>query len=1220
MKFSGKRKGEAFVSNRLRAIFSIMLTAVLMVSFFPPGLVKAASDPVAGQYFQFKKFSTDQSSPTMVNSETVDLEGSFNGVSADSISFQVDSLIGDKVIPGMNGADVKPIVENEKNFTFPGIKLSQGLNRITVSGITGNGSKASGAAYVNFSNVPAIYDIKLPDGTPLTEDKQTIVHNANLTLMLQAPNAVEVMVNNTKMYNGGSATFILNDIKLNPGLNKLNFVAITDMGTHTYSVSREVIYAPEEMGTPYNTVIGTTKVDDGTIISGTVSGKLSGSIIFNNPSNPATPPVDPSPFDISISTGAATGVVFNSTATITKKTVLGSSVVFEYVTDTAVDLNKSGDYSIFYNNITYGTMGVLPLKFSYHKDATAYITGIEQLYSVTSSGNTVSYTSSAQFTEGNLFELPVWIKVKTNDSSAAKDVSISSLQKGAESGSLTKQEFTDQSGYKVYKITGLPAGEQILKFTVKNSDGDVEDQKQFAINYISAPFIELTNIYNNQVFTNVNQFTEIKGRLVNFTAADKDKLQLSINGNTQSLTVDDNFKFNIGVTGDSMKLVGGPNKISISGTANGIPVSTNITVYLFPDNLPAVDGLKPLPVGQTKDTDQLFKPTANLQYSTYETNADIQFVVTNTEEVVVMVDGKQLVVSNRVGSTDEWKSKDADGNDYGALHAVKTGLNGYQFTLDNIALPKTGLKSIVVQARLGAASVSQTLQITRELSPYVILSPKLPNESVVKQNFMDVSIKADGADQVLLGKTPMVKGEQDIFRLELDGLKKGKNTIKFTVVQGTQKINGSFDVTYSDEVIQGAQFKTKLTTSGKLTAFKGAVTIQFPKGTMLRDATPSAGSSNTPTINLFDSQNILLGIADPQDGRTVKLYNPVGEKEGNVYQDGKLVRIDANSYAATLLIPKQHFGYASNMYWIDPGYFKQPLLTTDFETVVATHPYKKNNEFFGNHLGKWLEPTQQGTITLSYDPNLTNAASEGISIWKNDGTSWVNMGGKVNTGKKTITSTFDGFGYYAVMSLRYSYDDIVAHPTARPDLELMLAKGIMNPKDSNQFNVYGELSRGEFATMLVKMLDIPLDYDPNNLTFGDVPKYGDYRWDYRYIETAVKKGIIRGIAPRVFSPNAALSREEAANMIARAMNLKLGQQDKDLAALQKSFTDANTISSPYSITSILAVTKAGIITGIPNKLLQGQKKVTYRFDPNAKLNRADGAVIAKRVMAKMKKL
>ena len=155
--------------------------------------------------------------------------------------------------------------------------------------------------------------------------------------------------------------------------------------------------------------------------------------------------------------------------------------------------------------------------------------------------------------------------------------------------------------------------------------------------------------------------------------------------------------------------------------------------------------------------------------------------------------------------------------------------------------------------------------------------------------------------------------------------------------------------------------------------------------------------------------------------------------------------------------------------------------------------------------------------------------------------------------KETITSTFNGFGYYVVMGMRYSYDDVISHRNARNDIELVLSRGLMNAKDPAEFNAYESVTRGEFATMLVKIMDIPLDYPSRSeeLTFQDVGRYYDYRWDYRYIETAVRKGIIRGTSPKVFLPGQPLKREDAAVMIARAMNLKMGTVEKDLPALQK---------------------------------------------------------------------
>ncbi|NJJ39428.1 S-layer homology domain-containing protein [Paenibacillus apii] len=1201
------------MKNRFKSIGSFIMAAVILLSTLS---ASGAAYAATGQYFTFTKFSTSKTSPTSVNTSTVDVEGTFNGVSPDSIYYKVDSIVNGTEVPGASGADVKPTISNEKYFTFPNVKLSQGLNRITVFGTTSDGSVASGEAFVNFSNVPAIYNIALPDGTPLNEGSPTFVNNAGLTLTLQAPNASEVMMNSSKMYNGGSTTFVIADYQLNVGYNKLNFVATTDSGTRTYSVTREVIYAPVDSGTPNNTKIGSTAVDTGNVVT-SASGKLSGSITFKVPDTSGVTNLTTLTYSIR-NTTTGSDLVTGKSATVSAPTSSGSFITFNYTSVEDVPaLSVNGAYTIIFTG-SYDGKGITPVKFDFRNAATSYITDVQQVYSPSVNNGVVSYTSSGSFS-GNtdLFQLPLWLLVKTDKTTntVVNGLSLTTYKNGSPVATsvFSKNSYLTADGYRVFEITGLPTGEQTLHIDLK-SGSTVVDSKTYTVNYVSAPYIELTNLYYNQVFKTNDAFTAVTGNLVNFPSGDIGSAVISINGSNNSLATSmvsntNSFSFNT----VNNKLVTGPNKITISGVANGVPVSTSVTVYLFPDNLPSLAGLIPLPVNETTDPDQLFVKTANLAYTTNQTSADIQFVTSNATQIVIMVDGTQKVVANWDSS--KWTYSPTTVNLSVPVDQAGT------FTLRGQGLPKTGLRTIVVTARVETSTVSQALQITREMPPYNILSPKLPNESIIKQNFLNVSIQAEGADSIVIGKTPMVKGEKDIFRLEMKNLKKGPNTFKFTINTGTQKTNGSFSVTYSDEVLQGSQLKSVLNSSGKLTAFQNAVTLNFPKGTLLRDATPTPGTTNTRQINLFNNQYILLGIADKQDGRTVKQYNPVGETDssGN-YQDGKLKEVSANSLATTYLTPKLHYGYASNLYWIDPGYFVASNSVNDYETVISSHPYKTGNEFYLGHMGKWLEPTQQGTITLKYDPSLANAATSNISVWKNVDGTWYNMGGKINTSSKTITATFDGFGYYTVMSLRYSYDDIVSHAYARNELETMMAKGIMNAKDSSEFGVYENMTRGEFATMLVKVMGIQLDYEPNNLTFADVVKYSDYHWDYRYIETAVRKGIIKGTAPRVFSPNSTLNREDAAVMIARAMNLKLGTVDKDLAALQKLFTDTGSISSSYSVPSILAVYKAGVISSIPNKLVAGAKKVTYRFDPQAKFTRADAAVMAQRMMIKMKKL
>src|SRR5690606_21474160 len=110
-------------------------------------------------------------------------------------------------------------------------------------------------------------------------------------------------------------------------------------------------------------------------------------------------------------------------------------------------------------------------------------------------------------------------------------------------------------------------------------------------------------------------------------------------------------------------------------------------------------------------------------------------------------------------------------------------------------------------------------------------------------------------------------------------------------------------------------------------------------------------------------------------------------------------------------------------------------------------------------------------------------------------------------------------------------------------------------------------------------------------TFTDVPRYNPHMgglYDFRYIETAARAGIIRGTTGGMFNPDRAITREEAAVMIARAANLRLNNDpNRVLRSLQASFTDANLIDV-YARPAVEAVYRAGLITGKENVLLEGQ--------------------------------
>ncbi|CAI6082003.1 S-layer homology domain-containing protein [Cohnella sp. JJ-181] len=1244
-----------------------MLTMALVATLLPWAPAKSAD--AASAYFQFDDYSTVITSPTDVNGNLIDIAGTFNSVSQSSLGYKIEKLVKNgtgatdyKVAESSTGSNI-PIITGTSGFRFTAVQIYDGLNRITVSGTNTQGNAVTGEAYVYFTNVPVISEVKLIDGTTLSEGVSTVTTNPTATISLKAPNATKVTINGTEMFGGSGSSYVLSGIALTHGLNKLTIIASN--GSKTYQLTRQLIYYNASL-TAYNVTLDTLQLDGKPTISATVTNKkLAGRLIL-----PTADPVTASSPLPSFTVQLFKTADLSTGTPITSATVTGAFIesttdyaVYSFETNGVFSLASNGDYS--FKIIGPSASAVDLVAFTYLQGGSPVITGVKQAYGVTeNSGNVITYQSSANFSNNaSISQLPLWIVLEANNFDNAGTADMKVEQNGVDvtaSASFDKLQRTTVGGYPVIKLRSLPAGDLKLTFTI--TSGGLTNSIVRNITYYPAPAIQIDNLFTGQTFNSDAEFKarDIVGRLLNFnlgSSAELDSIKATLNGVVVSrgagaadIVVDiSNGSYKL--TPSALTLVAGANTLTFTGTANGIPVSTSVTIYLFSKEAPIITNVHPvpyvlppandsttLPQRKFSDTAVKFPVTDDNEYTTTEKSLDLLFKVVEFDSLEVQINGNKVAAGTASGTTLSLSDPITTDSIVSFIDMYATTLPKKDYTLDpannekefqirlsEIKLPTSGATNVTIILRKGTNTVSQTITIIRDLSPYLILSPKLPNEAVINANFLKVSIKAEGADQVLIGKVAMTKGEGDIFRYEMQNLKAGKNSVKFTVVSGTQKVNGAFDVTYAADDSITAQFKTSIAASGKISIFTGDLQLAFPKNTFLRQANASPGQ-DVKTVDLFNSQMIYFGIADRTDGRTVKKYNAVGETDnaGNS-QDGMIKTVATDSYATDRLRPKTNFSMASNLFWIDAGYFDGTTTPTgDFNLLDPMQPYQASNMFYGRVYdpSKWLEPSQRGTITIKYDSDIANAYGQNLSMWRYTSNGWENIGGVVNTSNKTVTAPFDGFGYYTVMGLRYSFSDIIGHKYARLALESIFSHGVMNNKDSNSFGVYENITRGEFAQMLVKIMGIPLQYDPNNMTFDDVQPF-DYPdqpyWNYRYVETAVKKGYIRGKSPRLFMPNDNLTRGEAAVMIARAMNLVKSNADveKDLASLQKIFTDASTTDA-YAVSSILAVNKAGFISGIANTVADG--KATFRYEPDSNLSRADAAVIAQRVMKKLKKL
>lgn len=831
-----------------------------------------------------------------------------------------------------------------------------------------------------------------------------------------------------------------------------------------------------------------------------------------------------------------------------------------------------------------------------------------------------------------------------------------------------------------FDLSSLPNG--ATKFTIipTNATGTGVEGENFSgrrvydITITSTPYMIVNNLYTGMVvkdpISEIICNTEgrpldggcITGRFVNvpLKAGDWDtakkpipvNVEMYVNGSKSDIVLDNRIindelspnygYFEISIPTNAITgriLEEGKNTISFMIYFKGVlQTKSSFDIFVFTTTAPQFTVLKPI----DSDIPKYIPGTLADTYSTSETAVAFtgQFVnATDLKLKVLQKDasGNQTSVYDRRFSSGATVTVDPATDNPGYLKDVNLDNPPLSFTTDNINLAAKG--DTIFEFTITNSSnitITKTITITREPRPYVLIYPVLIKNSSGKEqaninsNYIEIEMAAEGADSVNFGGvTNAVKrtvkdingNDQTHFFYEKADLKAGANNIKFTVVRGTQKTNATFILFNSNTTVEGAQFKSALKPSLKV--FSNELELKFPAGTSLMRNEPAALNQYITT-----DRKILFGIASNADGRVDKYKNPSAEdfQTDNPYpiapvENGKLM----------LSLPNDRFRTASKLFWIDGGTI--PSIETDKADALSGSgklPYD-SVDFFSREINDLVVPTKRGTLTLKYDPNIRTDAWKYVTVYHYDkfedytgeiNYRWHNIGGVVDPTKNTVTVPFETFGYYQVMYMNQSFDDVTTHTWARNQLDTLYSKGIMVNKDPDDFVPNANISRGEFSTLLVKIFDIPLQYteDP---TFADVQRKNpstNGMYDYRYIETAAKAGIVRGSGGKSFLPDELVTRQDAAVMIARAANLKLNAStDNSLVALQKAFTDANGINL-YARTAVEAVNKAALIEGKANVLIQGQKKPTFRFAPEETFTRAEAAEVAIRVLKQQKKI
>jgi 2',3'-cyclic-nucleotide 2'-phosphodiesterase len=182
-----------------------------------------------------------------------------------------------------------------------------------------------------------------------------------------------------------------------------------------------------------------------------------------------------------------------------------------------------------------------------------------------------------------------------------------------------------------------------------------------------------------------------------------------------------------------------------------------------------------------------------------------------------------------------------------------------------------------------------------------------------------------------------------------------------------------------------------------------------------------------------------------------------------------------------------------------------------------------------------------------------------------------------------------GFGIFS-LDVNKTFTDVPASHWAFSAINDLASKQIVSGKTDTIFDPNTNVTRAEFATLLVKALKLTAK---NKVAFKDIPATG---WYADSIAAANENGLVSGVAPGLYAPNDKITREQMAVMASGALKLKAGQAIT--VAEGEKFADDSGIS---------AWAKAGVNIVVDRGVMKGRD--AGKFVPKASATRAEAAKV-----------
>ncbi|WP_278738749.1 phosphodiester glycosidase family protein [Paenibacillus macerans] len=200
---------------------------------------------------------------------------------------------------------------------------------------------------------------------------------------------------------------------------------------------------------------------------------------------------------------------------------------------------------------------------------------------------------------------------------------------------------------------------------------------------------------------------------------------------------------------------------------------------------------------------------------------------------------------------------------------------------------------------------------------------------------------------------------------------------------------------------------------------------------------------------------------------------------------------------------------------------------------------------------------------------------------------------------KFLTALLNQAGRYAVLEYTKSFTDLPDGHWAASEIMHLAAKHLVEGVSGDKFQPGRQVTRAEFASMLVRLLD--LQGTGADAGFADV---APDKWYADEVALAAQAGIVTGTGAASFAPDAPITRQEMAVMIVRAYEYGSGQPAQP--GTESGFTD---------IASAPQWAKAAINVARSLGLVEGRTDVS--FGPEEYGTRAESAKLIYNLMETM---